>query len=87
MTLMSPIHPYARPLAADLMPSRNDKLPASVPPEHSPPLPSTGTVDDDDEPEDEHEGENEAPDHEKRDDTELPEEFERNDTDRNESGG
>ena len=43
------------------------------------PRSSTGTVDDDDEPEDEHDGENEAPEREKSDDTELPEEFAHND--------
>jgi hypothetical protein len=42
--------------------------------------PSTGTVDDDDDPNAEHEGENEAP--ERGDeDTELPEEFESDDED------
>lgn len=42
--------------------------------------PATGTVDDDDDPNDEHEGENEAP--ERGDeDTELPEEFEIDDED------
>jgi len=45
-------------------------------------IPSTGTIDDDDEPEDEHDGENEASGREKRDDTEAPEEFERDDEDR-----
>ena len=43
-------------------------------------LPSTGTVDDDDDPNDEHEGENEAPERGKED-TELPEEFESDDED------
>ncbi len=38
--------------------------------------PPTGTVDDDDEPEDEHEGENEAPIREVDENTEAPEEFE-----------
>lgn len=37
---------------------------------------STGTVDDDDEPEDEQPGENEAPIRESSDTTEAPEEFE-----------
>jgi hypothetical protein len=43
-------------------------------------LPSTGTVDDDDDPSDEHEGENEAPER-GEEDTELPEEFETDDED------
>jgi hypothetical protein len=43
-------------------------------------LPSTGTVDDDDDPNDEHEGENEAPER-GEEDTELPEEFEADDED------
>jgi hypothetical protein len=43
-------------------------------------LPSTGTVDDDDDPNDEHEGENEAPER-GEEDTELPEEFETDDED------
>ncbi len=47
-------------------------------PEETPP--STGTVDDDDDPNDEHEGENEAPERGKED-TELPEEFETDDED------
>jgi len=43
--------------------------------------PSTGTVDDDDEPEDEHDGENEAAERETRDTEEAPEEFLRDDED------
>jgi hypothetical protein len=43
-------------------------------------LPSTGTVDDDDDPNDEHKGENEAPER-GEEDTELPEEFETDDED------
>jgi hypothetical protein len=43
--------------------------------------PSTGTVDDDDEPEDEHPGENEASERETNDRTEAPEEFEVDDED------
>jgi hypothetical protein len=43
--------------------------------------PSTGTVDDDDDPADEQPGENEAEVGESRDDTEAPEEFERDDED------
>jgi hypothetical protein len=42
--------------------------------------PSTGTVDDEDDPNDEREGENEAPERGKED-TELPEEFETDDED------
>jgi hypothetical protein len=42
---------------------------------------STGTVDDDDEPEDESPDENEAPIRESSDKTEAPEEFERDDED------
>ena len=45
-------------------------------------VPSTGTVDDDDEPEDETDHENEAPIRETRDGTETPEEFEHDDEDR-----
>jgi hypothetical protein len=44
-------------------------------------IPSTGTVDDDDEPEDEREDENEAPMRESSDATEAPEEFEVDDED------
>lgn len=43
-------------------------------------LPSTGTVDDDDDPNDEREGENEAPER-GQEDTELPEEFQTDDED------
>ncbi len=43
-------------------------------------LPSTGTVDDDDDPNDENAGENEAPER-GNEDTELPEEFETDDED------
>jgi hypothetical protein len=42
---------------------------------------STGTIDDDDEPEDETEEENEAPIRETREETEAPEEFEVDDED------
>jgi hypothetical protein len=45
-------------------------------------IPSTGTIDDDDEPEDESEDENEAPIRETSDATEAPEEFEKDDEDR-----
>jgi len=43
--------------------------------------PSTGTVDDDDEPADEHVGENETPSRDRSEQTEAPEEFERDDED------
>ena len=59
--------------------------PISVPSPFPPLRPSTGTVDDDDEPEDEHDGENEASEREESDDTELPEEFKRDDEDRTEA--
>jgi hypothetical protein len=58
------------------------ELPVAVQSEFPDQIPSTSTVDDDDEPEDEHEDENEAPEREKHDDTEAPEEFERDDEDR-----
>ena len=61
------------------------ELPVNVPSQFPPSRPSTGTPDDDDEPEDEHDGENEASDRETRDDTEAPEEFERDDVDHTES--
>ena len=44
-------------------------------------IPSTGTIDDEDEPEDESEDENEAPVRETSDRTEAPEEFEKDDED------
>jgi hypothetical protein len=44
-------------------------------------VPSTGTVDDDDEPEDERDDENEAPIRESSEATEAPEEFEVDDED------
>jgi hypothetical protein len=46
------------------------------------PRPTTGSVDDEDEPEDEHDDENEAPVRETSDITEAPEEFKRDDEDR-----
>jgi hypothetical protein len=49
-------------------------------PEAEATLPSTGTVDDDDDPNNEREGENEAPERGKED-TELPEEFETDEED------
>ncbi len=55
--------------------------PANSPAEFSVPHPTTGTVDDDDEPEDEHDGENEASERETDDRTEAPEEFEVDDED------
>lgn len=57
------------------------ELPVNVPPQFAVPRSSTGTVDDDDEREDEHDGENEASERETRDDTEAPEEFNRDDED------
>ena len=56
--------------------------PVHVPSEFPDERESTGTIDDDDEPEDEHDGENEASERETSDDTEAPEEFERDDEDR-----
>jgi hypothetical protein len=59
-----------------------DEMPflVAIPPEMSN-IPSTGTIDDDDEPEDESEDENEAPVRETSDTTEAPEEFEKDDED------
>ncbi len=48
---------------------------ASIPDQLAGPHRSTGTVDDDDEPEDEQDGENEASERETNDSTELPEEL------------
>lgn len=59
--------------------------PAADPPEFSLPRTTTGTVDDDDEPEDEHPGENEASERETRDATEAPEEFQFDDEDQDHS--
>ncbi len=53
-------------------------LPVNTPSEWTPAVPSTGTVDDLDEPEDEREDENEIPVAAPTDDTEAPEEFEEN---------
>jgi hypothetical protein len=50
--------------------------------EFSAPRPTTGTEDDDDEPEDERSGENEASERETNDATEAPEEFQTDDEDR-----
>ena len=61
-------------------------VPATVPSLFPEQGPTTGTVDDDDEPEDEHFGENEASVRETRDDTEAPEEFERDDEDSRDPG-
>lgn len=58
------------------------ELPVAVAPDIPVPNRATGTVDDDDEPEDEHDGENEAASRETSDETEAPEEFERDDEDR-----
>lgn len=57
------------------------ELPVNVPPQFPAPRTSTGTVDDNDEPEDEHDGENEASERESRDDIEAPEEFQRDEED------
>jgi hypothetical protein len=54
---------------------------ASTLPEFTAPHPTTGTEDDDDEPEDEHPGENEANGRETNDSTEAPEELETDDED------
>ena len=59
----------------------NSESPAITPPEFTAPHPTTGTEDDDDEPEDEHPGENEASARETNDATEAPEEFETDDED------
>jgi len=53
------------------------EIPAEYPDEN----PSTGTVDDDDDPADERPDENEAPDRANSENTEAPEEFERDDAD------
>ena len=55
------------------------EIPAGTPDEFPTIHPSTGTPDDDDEPEDEHDGENEASQRECQEATEAPEEFNRND--------
>jgi hypothetical protein len=59
----------------------NPYSPASALSEFTAPHPTTGTEDDDDEPEDEHPGENEASERETNDATEAPEEFETDDED------
>lgn len=53
------------------------ELPVNAPSDFPIPHPTTGTVDDDDAPADEHESENEALMRETNDSTETPEEFER----------
>jgi hypothetical protein len=63
------------------------KKPLTLPSEREPamfpvPRPTTGSVDDEDEPEDERDDENEAPVRETSDITEAPEEFNRDDEDR-----
>jgi hypothetical protein len=55
--------------------------PTEIPSQFPIPRSSTGTVDDDDEPEDEHGSENEASQRETHDDTEAPEEFKIDDED------
>jgi hypothetical protein len=55
--------------------------PATAPSQFPEPMASTGTVDDDDEPEDEHAGENEASVRETSDATEARQEFETDDED------
>jgi hypothetical protein len=62
------------------------ELPVTVPSDFTIPHPTTGTVDDDDAPADEHEGENEAMVRETNDATETPEEFERDDEDSEDTG-
>ena len=57
------------------------QLPVTVPSDFPIPHRTTGTVDDDDAPADEHESENEAMVRETNDSTETPEEFERDDED------
>ncbi len=56
-------------------------LPATAPSQFLEQRASTGTVDDDDEPEDEHAGKNEASVRETSDETEAQQEFERDDED------
>ena len=65
--------PPASPVSATYRLSAERGDPEKIPP-------SSGTVDDDDDPNDEHEGENEAPER-GEEDTELPEEFETDDED------
>jgi len=65
-----------------MQPGLESGIPAEIDSQFQAERGSTGTVDDDDEPEDEHDGENEASERETRDDTEAPEEFERDDEDR-----
>jgi len=57
------------------------ELAVTVPSDFPIPHPTTGTVDDDDAPADEHESENEAMVREIDDSTEAPDEFERDDED------
>jgi hypothetical protein len=54
---------------------------SNIQPEAIPPTPTTGTEDDYDDSDDEHEGENEAPIREADERTEAPEEFEVDDED------
>ena len=81
MQLTTHGHPYLREgdglTAGQYAAHQPDDLPA-IPAS----WPVTGTVDDDDEPEDEHVGENEAATSDHGDHTEAPEEFKRDDEDR-----
>ena len=65
------------------MKTETPEIPAvPLPGEFPDPRPSTGIIYDDDAPEDEHDGENEAPSRTVSDNTEAPEEFERDEEDR-----
>jgi hypothetical protein len=74
--------PHVRATRTRLTAIGSPEMPEIITSEFPAPRTSTGTVDDDDEPEDEHDDENEASERELRDDTEAPEEFERDDEDR-----
>jgi len=82
MTSEPPVHPHTRAPGAGSTRIDATEIPVTVPEDFPTPRPSTGTVDDDDEPEDEHESDNEACEGKHRDDTELPEELEHDDEDR-----
>ena len=74
-------HPYT---SGGIEPTEADsptEIPLTIPSQFTIPRASTGIVDDDDEPEDEHNRENEASQRETRDDTEAPEEFKIDDED------
>jgi len=77
---MSPKSPVDR--RARVPRPRAPGVPVADRPVFPEPRHSTGTVDDDDEPEDEHDGENEAGERATSEYTEAPEEFERDDEDR-----